>query len=302
MQLKIEDVSPELASAWPKLSKGNRKLSESYVLTLAISMDSGGWVPEASEVVFDEAGALIDGHHRLAAVGVLGRAIKMAVKRGVPPEARSVIDTGRTRTMTDPLGMYRTVDYANWRRAALNVCVDLLVGIGQDSHKKPLIRTLDAYDQWMRQFKEGIDWVITATMRDSGAAQMAVKAFSVAPILGAFAFAHKLSPALVAQFHSLAIRGEGLAARQPALTFRNYAIGDARLTRSRRLPARGRREAAIKTLCAIYAHLSGESIAKLQVNSAALPYFRAAYKGRTVDRLVEPFESPEPSAPVAAAH
>jgi len=300
MKVQIEYVSPALAAQWLKLSKGNRKLSENYVLTLAISMDSGAWVPEASEVVFDESGALIDGHHRLSAVEAYGKPIKMAVKRGVPPEARSVIDTGRTRSLTDLLGMYRTVDYANWRRAALNVCVDLLVGIGKDSHKRPQIRTLDAYDQWMRQFKDGIDWVIEATMRDSGAPQVAVKAFSVGPILGAFAFAHKIGPAVVAQFHSLAIRGEGLAAKQPALTFRNYALGDVRLSRSRRLPARGRREAAIKTLCAIYAHMSGESIAKLQTNSQALPYFRTAYKGRMVDKLVEPFESaPESSASTA---
>lgn len=293
MKVQIEEVSPEMAKQWLKLSKGNRKLSENYVLTLAISMESGGWVPEASEVVFEESGALIDGHHRLSAVEMYGKPVKMAVKRGVPPEARSVIDTGRTRSMTDLLSMYRSVDYANWRRAALNTCVDLLVGVGQDSHKRPQIRTLDAYDQWMRQFKDGIDWAIQATMRDSGAAQMSVKAFSVAPILGAFAFAHRASPAVVAQFHGLAIRGEGLAAKTAALTFRNYAIGDARLTRSRRMPARGRREAAIKTLCAIHAHMMGFAIAKLQTNSMALPFFRAAYKGRAVDKLVEPWETPE---------
>lgn len=73
MKVQIEEVSPSQATEWLKLSKGNRRINEGYALSLAVAMDQGAWVPEASDVVFDEAGALIDGHHRLTAVGIFGK-------------------------------------------------------------------------------------------------------------------------------------------------------------------------------------------------------------------------------------
>lgn len=301
MNVKIEEVSPELAKDWLGKSKGNRKLSDNYVLTLAVSMERGKWVPEASEVVFDDAGALIDGHHRLSAVETFGKPVRMAVKRGVPEGARNVIDTGRTRNMTDLLAMYRSVDHANVRRAGLNVCVDLLVGVGRSSHARPMLRTLDDYDAWMRQFREGIDWAIESTMR-SGAAGVSTRSFCASPVFGAFAFAYKLNPQGVAQFHKLAILGESLKMGDPALALRNFV-----LTNYGSRPGRGerhdRRLATVKVLSAICAELNGQEVRKLQGNSTALPFFRAAYKGRTVDRIVEPYRPETEASPLnGAAH
>lgn len=288
MKVQIEDVSPAVASEWLALSKGNRKLNGDYVLSLAVSMEQGGWVPEASEVVFDSAGALIDGHHRLSAVVTLGKSLKMAVKRGVPVEARSVIDTGRTRTMSDLLGMYRSVDYPHQRRAALNACTMLLVGIGSGSGHQPLIRTLDAYDSWTRHFREGIDWSIGATF-GSGVAAASSRPFGVGSVLGAFAFAHKANPEGVAAFHGRCVRGEGLQAGEPALTLRNFVLISSNGGIRTGMAASSRRETALKVLAAIKADLEGQSMARLMVNSHALPFFRAAYRGRAVDKLVEPW-------------
>src|SRR5262249_14147726 len=137
--------------------------NENFVLSLGVEMEQRRWQPAASDIVFDENGALIDGHHRLSAVVALGKAMQFAVKRGVPAEVRNVIDTGRKRNMGDLLTMYRDVDSGTGRRAALNVCVDLLVGIGRDRHKKPLINSLPVFDAWMRPFQEGIDWAVRAT-------------------------------------------------------------------------------------------------------------------------------------------
>lgn len=293
MKVAIEEVSPAMARDWLAKSKGNRALNENYVLSLAVAMSEGKWLPDASEVVFDTDEALIDGHHRLSAVVLHEKPVKMAVKRGVQTAARNVIDTGRTRSMSDLLGMYRSVDYANHRRAALNICVFLLVGVGKDASKMPSIRTLDAFDSWMRHFKDGIDWAVTAT-RSSGVASINANAFTRGPVLGAFAFAHRFNPDGVSKFHRSAIMGENLRAGDPALTLRNFVLGTDRGRNG--MAATGRRDIAFKTLSAIHADLSGVQMAKLMVNSHALPFFRSAYKGRTVDKLVEPWKVVESAA------
>lgn len=286
MKISIEEVTPELAKEWLAKSKGNRSLSEAYVLSLAVSMEQGKWIPEASEVAFDVTGALIDGHHRLSAVDVFGKPIKMAVKRGLPEEARNVIDTGRARTLRDLLSMYRSsVDYPAWRRAALNTCAYLLV----DS-RSPMVRTLDAFDSWMRHFKDGIDWVMAATM-NGGIPSSAVGSFKAAPVLGAFAFAHRLNPEGVSKFHRAAAMGEGLQVGDPALTLRNFVLIGYNGHNRTGLKATGRREISIKVLAAIYAELNGERLHRLQSNSHALPFFRAAYKSRTLAALVEPWQT-----------
>jgi hypothetical protein len=295
MKVQIEDVSPKLAKEWLALSKGNRRLNADYVLSLAVAMEQGGWVPEASEVVFDEAGALIDGHHRLSAVEQLGASVRMAVKRGVPSAARNVIDTGRARSMSDLLGMYRDVEYPTQRRAALNACVFLLVGMGSRSGHQPLIRTLDAYDSWMKHFREGIEWAVGANFKN-GAPASSSRPFGVGPVLGAFAFAHKTNPQGVASFHERCIRGEGLTAGEAALTLRNFVLISSNGGTRTGMAASSRREVALKVLAAIKADLEGQRMAKLLINSHALPFFRAAYRGRAVDKLVEPWSDNEDSS------
>lgn len=295
MKVQIEEVSPSLAKEWLSLSKGNRKLNNDYVLSLAVSMDQGAWVPEASEVVFDTSGALIDGHHRLSAVEFFGKPIKMAVKRGCPPEARNVIDTGRGRSVTDLLGMYRSVEYPTQRRAALNACTLLLVGIGSGSGHQPLIRTLEDYDRWMRQFREGIDWAVGATFK-SGMPTSSARPFGFGAVLGAFAFAQKANPEGVAAFHGRCLRGEGLSAGEPALTLRNFVLIGSNGGIRTGMAASSRRETSLKVLAAIKADLEGQRMAKLMINAHALPFFRAAYRGRAVDKLVEPWSNNEPAS------
>lgn len=50
----------------------------------------------------------------------------------------------------------------------------------------------------------------------------------------------------------------------------------------------GRWRLAVKVLCAIHAALNGQKQQRLYMNTQALPYFRSAYKSRSVDKLVEP--------------
>jgi hypothetical protein len=301
MTLKIEEVSPTQAEQWLTLSKGNRRLNDDYVLALALAMDRGtgvpgGWFPEASEIVFDEEGRLIDGHHRLSAVTTLTKNVMMAVKRNVPLEARNVIDTGRTRNMADLLTMYRSdVDYPKMRRATLSSCVDLLMVVGHGTRKTPPLRTLHDYDKWNKWFQEGIDWIIPAT-KNSSIAKSISSSFSASAITGPFAFAHKTNPDAVAKFHERCIRGEGLRANEPAFTLRNFVLASGTAQDYRRgiRAAGGRREASLKVLSAIHAALEGKTITKLFTNAYALPNFHAAYENRAVAKLLKPWAVPAP--------
>lgn len=290
MKVQIEEVSPSQAAEWLKLSKGNRRLNENYVLTLAVAMDGGGWIPEASEVVFDATGALIDGHHRLSAVATLGKSVEMAVKRGVPPEVRNVLDTGRTRSMSDLLGMYRgSLEYPQRRKAILTACMELLMG---GSRHRPALRTLDSFDEWMKHFRAGVEWVVPACLQ-ADHPHVTARAFAIGPVAGAFAFAHKTDTPRVVAFFERCIRGEGLSATEPAFTLRNYILearAQARWDRS------SRRDVALKVLSATYAELHGATYKRLQVSATALEFFRQAYKSRALDKLVEPWAVPTPEA------
>lgn len=294
MKVAIEEVTPEMAKVWLAKSKGNRQIRDAYVLSLAVDLEAGRWVPEASDVVFDTTGALIDGHHRLSAIVMYEAPARMCVKRDVPPEARNVIDTGRTRSMTDLLGMYRNVDYPTARRSALNMAVRLLQA---DGSQRPMIRTLDVYDVWMKQFKDGIDWVIASTLQ-AGLSLAVGRSFSTGPVLGAFAFAHKLNPAGVAKFHLSSVRGEGLSAGDPALALRNAILSD---RAGRNMGGGGRYNMALKVLSAIYSDLHGERSQRLYSNAHAVAFFRAAYKGRAVDKLTQPWEATTAPKSEAAA-
>ncbi len=285
MSVKMEEITPKVAESMLKQSKGNRRLNEGYVLTLACAMESGTWQPEAGEIVFDSTGALIDGHHRLNAIAVFGRPVAVLVKRGVDPAVRNVIDTGRTRSLSDLMTMYRPGgEYVSVRRAMLQACLDLYVG---ESRSKPQLRTLDVFDQWHKQFREGIDWVIEA-IGGAGLPNHAVQPFRVGPVAGAFAFAHKTNPAKIEAFVLRCLNGVSLSAGEPALTLRNLVLA----RRSGRGDAGARKDLMLKVLGATWAHLRGEGrYTKAQTNSGAVLYFRQAYGGRALVRLARPWSA-----------
>lgn len=274
--VKVEEISPITAHQYLALSIGNRNLNQDYVLSLAVAMEGGKWNETASEIVFDDSGALIDGHHRLHAVIAFNQPVRMLVKRGVTKDARGLIDTGRTRSTQDLFAMFRPdVGYVTSRKAALTCCISLMV-----PGRPPSIRTLDAYDSWMRQFKEGIDAAVEVSRSASGGGASPLR---LGPVLGAFAFAHKTAPKKVIDFMEKIRDGVQLTAHEPAHTLRTVlysrtARGSSSTT-DRALLTR-------KVLQALFADLKGRSFTKAQGGNEGLEYFRRAYDGQAINRLV----------------
>lgn len=275
LTVKHEEISPLQAHAYLAKSVGNRTLNHDYVLSLAVAMESGKWDESASEIVFDEAGALIDGHHRLNAVVTHGGIVRMLVKRGVSKAARGLIDTGRTRNIRDLMMMFRSGEtYVNQRKASLTVAVGLLMGGG----RPPAIRTLDAYDAWMRQFSEGIE-AIVALGALNGRSPL-----RLGPVSGAFAFAHKMNPKKVEAFIVKVGDGVGLEMKEPAHTLRSliFKPGSAKGHRGA-----DRYELSRKVLSALHADIRGLPYRTAQAGRDGLEYFRTAYDTKTIKQMVE---------------
>lgn len=283
-QCRVETITVKKAEELLLSSAGNRKISERAVLALAVEMDSGRWNPLASELVLDTEGHLIDGHHRCHAVKVNDKPIDMLVKRGVDPSARNVIDTGRSRSMTDLLHMYRSdTDYPGNRKACLSVCLSLLFG----NSKVPPLRTLDAFEMWSKPFATGIDWAVRAHLIEGVPTIVQVR-LRYAPVAGALAFAHRTNPEVIEAFYRRVALGIGLDISEPAYVLRNLAISE---TRDNGHTVR--KLMSEKVLNAALAYIDGRTLKKLQSGDIGPKHFRRAYDIRSIDKLMRPWAEAE---------
>jgi hypothetical protein len=125
LSASIEQITPEIATAWLKENRNNRRVRKSVVARYAADMASGDWRPGSGAIVFDKNKDLVDGQHRLLAVVSSGVTIVSTVTRGADPEVKEAIDTGQKRSLADLLawgGETNTVTLAaairmDWRWA-----------------------------------------------------------------------------------------------------------------------------------------------------------------------------------------
>jgi hypothetical protein len=96
-------ITPEIAAAWLDTNTLNRKLRMSVVDKYARDMMAGVWKLTYDAIRFDDNGVLLDGQHRLAACVKAGVAFESLVVYGIPADARSAVDIGRSRTTADIL-------------------------------------------------------------------------------------------------------------------------------------------------------------------------------------------------------
>ena len=107
---EIVKITPKIAEEWYILSGGNRPIDRRHVAFLANEMREGKWQLNGECLKFDEDGKLMDGHHRLVAAAENGLTFESEVKRNVPREAMTTIDTGRARSGRDALAFAHGLD------------------------------------------------------------------------------------------------------------------------------------------------------------------------------------------------
>lgn len=112
-------VTPELAKEWLSKNSVNRGINKYRAKQYAYDMETGRWQLNGEAIKIYEDGTLADGQHRLTAIVMYGKAVKMCVITGVPKDI-SVQDRGRVRNTTDSMiieGFPR--ELANNRNVAL---------------------------------------------------------------------------------------------------------------------------------------------------------------------------------------
>lgn len=103
--VSIETITPEAAAIMLKADDPNRRRRPRVIDAYARDMTAGQWHFTGEAIKFDEAGALLDGQHRLAAIVKSGTTQQMLVIRGVARTAQSRMDTGSKRTTSDALAL-----------------------------------------------------------------------------------------------------------------------------------------------------------------------------------------------------
>jgi hypothetical protein len=96
------DVTPEMAYNMLLHHNGcNRKINLKRVLTYCKCILEGGWVLNSQGVSFYDNGMMADGQHRLLAILLSGKVIRLAISSGLNKDSKPYIDEGRARTIHD---------------------------------------------------------------------------------------------------------------------------------------------------------------------------------------------------------
>lgn len=106
---KIVEVTPAMADEWLAKSAYNRVLNWQEISLLAAAMKRGEWTFNTDLVGFNVKDQLMNGHHRLHAIKLVGKPIEVQVNYGLPVESYAVTDTGRKRSYADRLQLPREV-------------------------------------------------------------------------------------------------------------------------------------------------------------------------------------------------
>lgn len=108
----IATVTPAVAKEWLAKNTRNRALNEPTVAKYRRDMLAGQWQFAADPIRFSNAGALLDGQHRLTALATCpdSTTISMLVVTGLPEETQLIMDQGKRRTPGDQLSLLGVKD------------------------------------------------------------------------------------------------------------------------------------------------------------------------------------------------
>ena len=99
VRITIERITPEVAMRMLGANVNNRDLNPNTAVVKAL--ENGEWEMNGETIVFDQAGVLIDGQHRLSACVKTGKPIETVVVRGIEHDAQITMDTGLRRNLRD---------------------------------------------------------------------------------------------------------------------------------------------------------------------------------------------------------
>ena len=111
VKLDILIITPEMADKWLKTSIGNRKLKPDVLKGILSDLVNDEWAFNGASIVFDENGALMDGHHRLTCIRDSNKPAISVVVSGVHRDANYTIDSGSSRSLGDDMNIANIPNY-----------------------------------------------------------------------------------------------------------------------------------------------------------------------------------------------
>lgn len=155
--VSIEVITPGIAREYLARNMKNRNLREQTALTYALDMERGDWSWNGEAIKFAQDGTLLDGQHRLYAITLANKPIRMLVIRNLPNETQHTMDTGVRRTLPDVLKLRGEVNYVQLA-ATLRGIYNWESGIrrfgggakANGATNTQLLRLLDQYP-WIRE-------------------------------------------------------------------------------------------------------------------------------------------------------
>lgn len=105
VSIEIEKITPKQAREWLESNEVNRSLRRKIVDAYRRDMEEGRWTFTAEPIQFSRTGRLLNGQHRLTALGGAKgiRQLEMVVARGLPDETQAMMDQGVARRLSDAL-------------------------------------------------------------------------------------------------------------------------------------------------------------------------------------------------------
>lgn len=164
MHAQIEMISPAQAKEYLERTIPNRRLNDGTVTRYADDMREGRWNNNGQPLIFNEAGELLDGQHRLRAVIVAGKTLPFMVVRGVPSVAMETLDSGRSRSLTDVLTLKGYKNVANVSASA-RLIWNYAAGVNltYTTSKQTLLKFVEGHPKfvldaspWVEKYKQAL--------------------------------------------------------------------------------------------------------------------------------------------------
>jgi hypothetical protein len=295
------DVTPDMAARWLTNNRGNRTLSDDTVQAYARDMQNGNWVPTHQGIAFNDQDVLIDGQHRLRAIWLSGKTIRMMVTFGLPSKINGkevttmdAVDRGRPRSVADQLKIQHGFSQGSIIAA---ICCSLSNLCCQERMRRLSVGlTLEVF----REFEPAMLYVIEHRSKEPGLRSAGVMAAFTLAMMSEY----KGTPGKdargcweaetpISKLFTAVMTGEGTKkdragqAISPAAQLREFLVSDEAklLTRGHALGV------AEMTLQAIHLEIQGKSTAKLALVTHGAEHFRALQSAR-VEKIAGLFRLP----------
>lgn len=234
------EITPTLADEWLATPfERQRAFRDHHVILLAEEMEAGTFIPHSS-IVFAELDGksyLIDGQHRLRAISLYGKPVKMPVMRKAAASMKQIeewyasIDQGLRRTAQDAIraqGLSSELGLSETHASRLSGAVrliaseflDMTAGVGKDKHVRMRGARSNALVSellraWAPEGRTYFDLV-----HGGEAANMYL--FLRAPVIACGLLTIRHVPENAREFWSGMARDDGLRAQDPRKRFLNW--------------------------------------------------------------------------------